>query len=223
MNPGSNPPLREQVYNYLKSGLNTGSLKAGKFLDLNAIGEELGLSRTPLRDALIRLEVEGFVVIHPRRGVMVKAIDIGEIRDTYQIIGALEASALLEIAPALPPQEIEDMARLNGLMAAALGKDDFGDYYGYNIRFHDAYLNHSANGWLQNTVHRCKARLYDFPRRSMYLKTWEEASIHEHEEIIGLLRAARWQDAAAYIRDVHWSFSAQEQYIKEYYFAGLNE
>jgi DNA-binding GntR family transcriptional regulator len=64
---GKESSLREQVYAYLKKRLNEGSLKPGSFLDLNALGAELGFSRTPLRDALLRLEAEGFVTIHARR------------------------------------------------------------------------------------------------------------------------------------------------------------
>lgn len=218
-----NVPLREQVYNYLKRSLNNGTLKAGNFLDLNAIGQELKLSRTPLRDALIRLEVEGFVVIHSRRGVMVKPLEISEIRDTYQIIGALEASAILEVAPQFDKSALDQMYELSRAMHQALEADNFSSYYANNVAFHDSYLNRSNNSWLRNTVHHCKERLYDFPRRSTYLRGWEEASILEHDTLVELLRAGRWQEAGDYIRDVHWSFSAQEKFIKEYYFASLSD
>ncbi|MBU0936415.1 MAG: GntR family transcriptional regulator [Spirochaetes bacterium] len=218
-----NTPLREQVYNYLKAGLNSGTLKAGAFLDLNAIGRELNLSRTPLRDALIRLEVEGFVVIHSRRGVMVKPIEISEIRDIYQIIGALEASAILEGANQIDDAMLERMRSLTATMKRNLEEDDFSSYYERNVEFHDTYLEKSTNNWLRSTIHRCKERLYDFPRRTMYLRGWEEASVLEHDRLIELLTEKNWRDAAEYIRDVHWSFSAQENFIKEYYFASLNE
>ena len=52
--------LREKVYQYLKKGLNEGQLRQGAFLNLNAISSELGMSRTPLRDALFQLEAEGY-------------------------------------------------------------------------------------------------------------------------------------------------------------------
>ncbi|OHD16165.1 MAG: hypothetical protein A2087_10345 [Spirochaetes bacterium GWD1_61_31] len=221
--PNSNTPLREQVYAFLKAGLNDGALKPGRFLDLNAIGKELNLSRTPLRDALIRLEVEGFIIIHPRRGVMVKPIEITEIRDTYQIIGALEASALLEVAGQLKRHDIETMGRMNAAMQHSLAYDDFAAYYRKNVSFHDIYLAKSGNNWLLNTVHRCKERLYDFPRRTVFLRSWEEASVLEHQVFVDLLLEEQWQKAADFVRDVHWSFSAQERFIKEYYFAGMNE
>ena len=66
--------LASSVYEELKRRLNAGMLKPGQFIDLTALGNELGISRTPLRDVLIRLELEGFIVIYQRRGVMVKVL-----------------------------------------------------------------------------------------------------------------------------------------------------
>ncbi len=90
--------LASSVYEELKRRLNAGLMKPGEFIDLTALGRELGMSRTPLRDALIRLELEGFIVIYPRRGVMVRSLQRSDIRDMYQIIGALEASVIEEVS-----------------------------------------------------------------------------------------------------------------------------
>jgi hypothetical protein len=69
------------------------------------------------------------------------------------------------------------------------------------------------------TVRTLKERLYDFPRRSEYVKEWELDSTAEHAEITSRLRAGDFKGAAAYIRDVHWNFEVQERYIRTYYFA----
>ena len=90
--------LSALVYEELKRRLNSGLMRPGQFLDLSALGKELGMSRTPLRDAMIRLELEGFVTVYPRRGVMVRSLDLADIRDIYQIVGALESSVMERIA-----------------------------------------------------------------------------------------------------------------------------
>ncbi len=213
--------LRRKVYDYLKTSLNEGKMKPGVFLDLKGIGDKLKLSRTPLRDALIQLEVEGFVTIHARRGVVLNPIDLTGIRNAYQIIGALEASALLEAKSSLTPAAIDSMELYTKKMLSSLAEDNFNLYYQQNIAFHDTYLELSANSYLKETVRRFKEKLYDFPRRSSYLKTWEESSAREHEELIACLRAGKWNDAVTLLRDVHWSFAAQEKFIHEYYFAGM--
>ncbi len=84
--------LREQVYEYLKIQLNEGKLEHGAFLNLNAISAEMGISKTPLRDALFQLEAEGFVTIYPRRGVKVNVLSLEKIRNIYQILGGLEGA-----------------------------------------------------------------------------------------------------------------------------------
>lgn len=214
-----NPPLREQVYAYLKKQLNDGLLKPGVFLDLNSIGNDLGLSRTPLRDALLRLEAEGFVTIHSRRGVLIKPLDLATIRNSYQILGALEAATIVEASQTFTDDDTRTMFELNAVMRSSLASNNFDDYYEANLAFHDVYISHSANSELRRLIRIHKERLYDFPRREGYLSEWETQSIHEHEALARLLEARNFNEAATFVRDVHWSFSVQERYIMSYYFA----
>ena len=97
--------LGEQVYDYLFEQLKQKALAPGTYLDLDQIAARLGISRTPLRDALLSLELEGYVEIVPRRGVLVKHLELEEVRDLYQVIGALEATAMLAAAPGLGPED----------------------------------------------------------------------------------------------------------------------
>ena len=211
--------LSSRVYEDLKRRLNEGSLRAGQFIDLSALGRELGMSRTPLRDALIRLELEGFVVIYPRRGVMVRPLDLSDIRDIYQIVGALEGAVALKIGNRFEDEDADRMRSYIDAMRAALDADDFDAYYVANLAFHDVYLDLSDNGDLVRTVRTLKGRLYDFPRRTGYVKEWERASLVEHGEIEARLRARDYAGAASAIRDVHWSYEVQERFIRSYYFA----
>jgi DNA-binding GntR family transcriptional regulator len=213
------PSLSDRVYEDLKRRLNEGSIKPGQFIDLSALGRELGMSRTPLRDALIRLELEGFVRVYPRRGVMVRSLELGDIRDIYEIIGALEGQAAYHARARFLPRDGERMEELSRAMTAALDADDFSAFYDANLAFHDVYLGLSDNRDLRSSVRVLKERLYDFPRSPSYVKEWERASVAEHFEICALLRAGDFAAASAFIRDVHWSFEAQERYIREYYFA----
>jgi DNA-binding GntR family transcriptional regulator len=223
LSPMQTPPvdilLRERVYEYLKQALAAGKLSPGSFLNLSSLESDLGLSRTPLRDALLRLEAEGFVTIHSRRGVVVTALDPPTIRNIYQIIGALEGAAAEEAAAEAQASTWDDMERLNLEMKKALERNSFDDYYARNLGFHDSFVSLSRNEELKNTIHILKERLYDFPRRKSYLQEWELASVHEHDEIIGLFRKGDFSSAAAYLRNRHWSFALQEHYVNEYYFS----
>jgi DNA-binding GntR family transcriptional regulator len=209
--------LREQVYEHLRRAINSGDLRPGTFIDQKRLAAELGISRQPLRDALIQLELEGFVTVIPRRGVEVRSLTLDDIRHLYEVIGALESSVLMHSATRLGDGAIHEMSILNSRMAEAIEAGDFDGYYDLNLAFHEVFLKTSDNEPLLRTVRICKQRLYDFPRERRFHKEWELASTREHDQIIDLVTRLRHEDAANYVRDVHWSFDVQRQYILAYY------
>ncbi|HEX9190134.1 MAG TPA: GntR family transcriptional regulator [Vicinamibacteria bacterium] len=211
--------LREQVYDHLRQLLNRGELRPGAFLDLDALEARLGVSRTPLRDALLQLDAEGFVTIRPRRGVQVRPLTREDIRHLYEIVGALEGAALLAAFPRLGPAEVAFLDGLNAGMEAAVAAHDFDRYYERNLAFHDVFLDRCDNERLVRLVRTLKQRLYDWPRRRGFVKAWEEASVDEHAAFARLVAAGDARGAADHLRDVHWSYAVQERFIEEYYFA----
>jgi DNA-binding GntR family transcriptional regulator len=209
--------LKEQVYEYLREQMRKGEILPGSAIDMEETSKKLGVSKTPLRDALLRLETEGFVTILPRRMVVVNALTERDIRDSYEIIGALESMALLKAFGALTPAEVDRMQALNDGMRQALAANDFDLYYERNLAFHDVFLDLCGNLSLVRTVNTLKKRLYDFPRAKGFVKEWEESSTVEHQALVDLIRQGRGQDAANHIRDVHWSFKVQEAFVRKYY------
>jgi len=209
--------LKEQVYEHLGEQMRTGVLRPGAAIDMEKTSRRLGVSRTPLREALLQLEMEGFVSILPRRRIVVNGLTLRDIRDCYEIIGALESAALRDAFPRLTAAEVDRMDRLNAEMKAAIGRNGFDLYYEKNLAFHDVFLDLAGNELLKRTVRVLKRRLYDFPRLQGFVKAWEQASIGEHAALTALIRKGRREAAAAHIRDVHWSFEVQEKYINRYY------
>jgi len=209
--------LKEQVYDYLREQMRAGEILPGSEINLDETSRKLGVSRTPLRDALLLLETEGFVTIFPRRGIVVNPLKLEEIRKYYEIIGALESTALLLAFKKIGADEIRLMERLIGKMRKALAAGDFDSYYALNLEFHEAYLGRCGNENLVRIVQTCKKRLYDFPRQKGYVKEWELSSVREHQELVGLIKQGSAAEAAAFIRDVHWAFRVQEKFINEYY------
>ncbi len=212
--------LRLQVYEYLKGLMNEGGLRPGSFLDLRSLERDLGISRTPLRDALLRLESEGFVEILSRRGVQIAELTLERIRDIYQIIGALEASVLRSLPLAAADALSPEMGALNEEMVEALALSDYDRFYERNAAFHDRFLRLSINGELVERVHILKQRLYDFPQHHEVILEWEQRSTREHQSVVELLAARKPGAAADFIRDVHWSFTVQSPFIRRYYGVG---
>jgi DNA-binding GntR family transcriptional regulator len=209
--------LKEQVYAYLREQLRRGEILPGSAINLDQTSRKLGVSRTPLRDALLQLEGEGFVTIYPRRGVVVNGLSLQDIRNYYQIIGALESAALEQAFDRLGEPEFLEMEVIIAAMKTAIEADDFDLYYEKNLALHDVYLSACGNENLVRMVGTLKRRLYDFPRQRGFVKEWELASIAEHTELLRLLQEGKRDEAAAYITNVHWSYEVQEKYIRQYY------
>jgi len=209
--------LKEQVYEYLSGQLEKGEIRPGTTLNLEETSQKLGVSRTPLRDALLQLEMEGFVSILPRRGVIVNHLTLQDIRSYYEIIGALESTAIIDAFEKMSRSQIKRMYDLNSEMEKAIEQDNFNQYYQKNLKFHNIFLDLCGNTNLVRIVNTLKKRLYDFPRQEGFVKQWEQASIGEHKEFVRLIEQGKKEEAANYIRDVHWSFEVQEKFIKRYY------
>jgi DNA-binding GntR family transcriptional regulator len=209
--------LREIVYEYLRRQMNEGQLLPGSFFNLKEVSQALRISTTPLREALVQLESEGFVTIFPRRGAVVNALSLKQIRNIYQLIGALEGSVLLEVAERLSPERIEMMAVINDRMMERLREGEISEYLELNLQFHGGFLDLSENEELLHQLAIYKQRLYEFPRNEHLVMAWEEKNHQEHEDLVEALRRGDFQAGAHVVRDVHWSFQAQEPYVRSYY------
>jgi DNA-binding GntR family transcriptional regulator len=209
--------LKEQVYDFLREQMRRGEILPGSVIDMEETSKKLGVSRTPLRDALLQLESEDFVAILPRRKVIVNVLTVQDIKNYYEIIGALESIAIIKSFERLGKKDIDFMEQMNQEMKQAIEANDFDLYYEKNLSFHSVYLDLCQNEKLIRLVNTLKKRLYDFPRRQGFVKEWEESSIEEHARLIKFLRQGDKEGAARFIRDIHWSYEVQEPYIVKYY------
>ncbi len=209
-------PLREHVYAYLRKQMNLGTLTPGSTINIKEIASHLGISNTPLRDALIHLEIEGFVTILPRRGVRVNVLELQDIKNAYDTIGMVEASIVLSCFDKIKPAHISKLEKLNRIMISDIEKNDFRRLFKTNLEFHDIYINISGNELLKKIILPIKLRLYDFPRHN-YDSEWEMRNCGEHQSFIDYLKAGDAKEAARILQDVHWSFEYQEKYIRKFY------
>ena len=209
--------LREQVYQYLRGEMHNGNLLPGSYINMKEISQQLGISKTPLRDAIIQLECEGFVSILPRRGVLVNKLTLQDIKNSIEIVGALEAAAIVSVFDKLGLSHIEEMERLNSDMITEINNENFDRYYELNIAFHDIFLNLTENKELRRIVMPIKQRLYDFPRRA-YIKEWELINCDEHAQFIEFIRKGERDNAASLWGNSHWAFAVHEKFIRQFYF-----
>ena len=197
--------LREQVYTYLRKQMNLGALVPGTTINITKIAKQLGISKTPLRDALIHLEVEGFVTILPRRGVCVNVLELCDVKNAYNAIGMVEASIVIECFEKIKPSHILKLEELNEIQIQDVEKDDYSQLFNTNIQFHNVYLDISNNELIKKFILPTKQRLYDFPRQN-YIKEWETRNCKEHALFITWLKKRNPEKAANVLKDIHWSF-----------------
>ena len=208
--------LREQVYLYLRNEIQTGNLLPGASINLDKLSRELGISKTPLKEAIIKLECEGFVKALPRKGIMVKKLVYQELKDYYEILGSLEAGIVLSVFEQFSVENIEEMKASNAEQEKALVDEEFDRYYQLNLDFHDIFLKQSDNLTLREYIMPLKQRLYDFPRQK-YWKEWEQVNLDEHCRFIASIEKGDKQGAASIIKDEHWGWKKHEPYFIKFY------
>jgi DNA-binding GntR family transcriptional regulator len=208
--------LSEQVYSYLRRQMNQGNLIPGSTIHIGDIARQLGISKTPLRDALIHLELEGFVEILPRRGVLVKKLNIHDVKNAYDAVGLVEAFIVSSCIDRIESSHIKKLEELNETIISDIKKKDFSRLFSTNLKFHNVYLDISDNEPLKKFILPIKHRLYDFPRQN-YISEWELNNCEEHRQFIACLKQSDGEGAAKILKDIHWSFEYQKDFIYQFY------
>ncbi len=194
--------LRTQVYEYLRKELKEENLKPGMFISINQIIKNLGISRTPLRDALLQLQTEGFVTFLPQRGIRINELSQQDIEDLYEMLGALDSRALLSVVDKIGSEEIDKMKKINHEMMANISGKKFGRYWDLNTLFHDVYLSLSMNVPLLNQINIIRRRLFEFGKKD-WSRKMRQMNFEEHLTMIELIEKREAVKVADFMRDVH--------------------
>jgi DNA-binding GntR family transcriptional regulator len=194
--------LRSQVYEYLRNELKAENLKPGMFVSMNQIMKNLGISRTPLRDALLQLQNEGFVTFLPQRGIRINELTQQDIEDLYEMLGALDSRALLSVFQKVDSYEIEKMKKLNQEMLENISGSKFNRYWDLNTEFHNVYLNLSSNLPILRQINIIRQRLFEFGKKD-WSRKMREMNHAEHLTMIELIEKGEAVAAADFMRDVH--------------------
>lgn len=209
--------LKECVYDYLSRELESGRLRRGDTIDENELCERLNVSRTPIREALIQLETEGFVKILSRRHIYVNELNLDDIENIYQVIGALEAAAAERALDRMTDKHIAELEKLCEKMKRALEKGDFSKHMDYNLMTHELFLKLNDNELLTKIVLLLKKRLYDFPEIIKEVPEWDTMLVEQHIKMVELCQKGDKKGLNNLLKDIHWSFEKNRSYIISYY------
>ncbi|MFC4776639.1 GntR family transcriptional regulator [Paenibacillus sp. GCM10023252] len=195
-------PMRQEVYNYLLEAIISGQLEPGKQLDEKEISESLGVSRTPLREALNRLAQEGIVNEIPYRGNFVKQFSAKDIKDLYEVRKNLEVMAVRSAVLRMTEAEAEEISALVRLTAEAQEAKNMADFASYDAQFHEKLALYAGNQVLYQMLASMGSQIKIV--RSLANKSDKvvKQTQFDREHILGAI-ATRNPDAAAQFMEAH--------------------
>ena len=192
--------LRDRAYTTLRDAIVDGTLAPGERLRDQELTEWLGLSRTPVRDALSRLEQDGLVETEPQRFTRVAPLDRRAARDAFPIVAAIHALAAELGVARLTGADLEAMSNANARFAAALRADDVDAALDADDAFHATLLAASANSELEGTLDRLMPRLRRL-ERLRFGSLAGRASVRQHDGIIAAAATQDVQQTAERVRE----------------------
>lgn len=202
--------LKDHVYQYLYEKINKGTLKPKDKINENQLCQDLEVSRTPIREALIQLEDEGYIMRVPRRGFIVKEISLEKIKEIFDILGCLEGRAASLAISKLTEKGFATMRKLVQRMEEAIRDKGVHEYFKLQRNFHDVYISACGNNELSSLIGSLKKR---FVKKAYLLHDKEEILYQTlehnnrgHKRIVELFEKGDKAGVEAFLRDVHWNF-----------------
>ena len=177
-------PLRDVVFNTLRQAILRGELKPGERLMEIQLANKLGVSRTPIREAIRKLELEGLVLMIPRKGAEVAEITEKSLRDVLEVRRALEELSVQLACEKITKEEIRELERVAKEFQQVVKSSDITEIAEVDVRFHDIIYTATDNQKLIQLLNNLREQMYRY--RVEYLKRDGvfPQLIAEHEAII---------------------------------------
>jgi len=175
--------LRDVVFKSIRDAILSGNLKAGERLMEKNLADKLGVSRTPIREALRKLEIEGFIEMVPRKGAVVKEVTPTEIADVLEIRAALEALAAKIACSKLDEQAKENLIRAKEAFKLAAKDNNVDQMAEKDVAFHDIIYSATGNEKLIHILNNLREQIYRYRLIYLYDKNYIGNIIEEHEKI----------------------------------------
>ena len=199
-------PLREQVHRAIVGRILRDELAPGARISDSALAQELGVSRTPVREALLRLEGEGFLDVDVGRGFFVKPLSAGEVREVYPILWTLEVLALRS-SPPPGPRTVGELDRINAELGLAAADPE--RRIELDLAWHRTLLEGCSNQQLLSLIASLKAVIRRYEYAFMQNAGLISVSTRAHDEIARAVENGDI-DAAVPLLESNWRFTMEE-------------
>ena len=195
-------PLRDVVFNTLRQAILRGEFKPGERLMEIQLANKLGVSRTPIREAIRKLELEGLVIMIPRKGAEVADITEKSLRDVLEVRKALEELAVQLACEKITQEELEELEKAGENFKKVLKRSkDITEVAEADVRFHDVIYMATDNHKLIHLLNKLREQMYRY--RLEYIKDADKRQILmvEHEHILKALTLRHIQEAKMAVRE----------------------
>lgn len=184
--------LRERIYRY--------ELSPGDWIDEQRLAQDLGVSRTPLREGLKLLAAEGLVTIKPRRGCYVTKLTDEDVDQIFQLMARLEGWCAREAASRLDGEDMRRLEDMHASLEKHAAAHDAGRYHEKNVEFHAEIQRLSGNRWLADVVADLRIVMRLARVQTLRYPGRFETSIEEHRALMEALREKNPRRAEATMR-----------------------
>jgi DNA-binding GntR family transcriptional regulator len=203
-------PLRDVVFNTLRQAILRGEMEPGERLMEIQLAQKLGVSRTPIREAIRKLELEGLVIMIPRKGAEVAHITEKDMKDVLEVRATLEELAVSLACKNVSEEKIAELKAANKAFEASIVSKDVVNIVDADVNFHDIIYSMTNNARLIQIINNLREQMYRY--RLEYVK---DARIHsvlinEHNDIIKQLEERNVEHAKEV---VHQHINNQEKGI----------
>lgn len=202
--------LRDDIYRRLRDAIVDGTFAPGEQLKDQELAAWLGVSRTPVREALLRLAQGGLVLARPGRSTVVSPLDVREVRDARDVVAAMHEVAVREAVPVLTEADVEAMRDANRRFAAAVESGDVETAVRVDDELHGVLVRISDNRALAAVLEQFTP-LVRRAERLRFGSLRGRTSVAQHDELIRLCAAGDPEGAAAVAYDAWHSLPSVEE------------
>lgn len=194
-------PLRDVVFNTLRQAILKGELAPGERLMEIQLAEKLGVSRTPIREAIRKLELEGLVLMIPRRGAEVAKISEKSLKDVLEVRRSLEELAIELACQRMTDTDMQELEKMQKKFCDAIADGSAMEIAESDEAYHDVIYNSTHNARLVQILNNLREQMYRY--RLEYIKDEDKRQILriEHEKILKALRSRHVAEARAAARE----------------------
>ncbi|MGN0161188.1 MAG: GntR family transcriptional regulator [Lachnospiraceae bacterium] len=203
-------PLRDVVFNTLRQAILKGEMEPGERLMEIALANKLGVSRTPIREAIRKLELEGLVNMIPRKGAIVASISEKDMKDVLEVRITLEELAVTLAIQNMQTEDIETLKKAGKAFEDAVISRDIVNIVEADVMFHDIIYNKTGNNRLIQIISNLREQMYRY--RLEYIKDARTHSIliSEHNDLVACMEK---KDVDAAKKTIREHISNQERGI----------